>query len=325
MNLSTTVAPLNSILIFGAKDHIGSEVVRYIQRYAPNIKLRLATHDPSSIPMLRMLFPHTETVVANLLDKHSMIAATQGIEGIFQISPDVFDENTLVDNILEAAETHGNIRHIVRILGTPPGATLDMVPEALMQYPNYPASQHLISRKRYLEAGLPTTFVNVAGYFMDDFIRMFAPPIFQQKTIQIAYNKPLAWIAPKDVAQVCAEILISHEQHLIGTTVDITGSDLLDFREVAALMSEVFHTTIHYDDNEQRFFEAIKPVFTALWGEQAPAYFMKYFKWETEHADLFHINDSIEQILGRKPITFKQWLLENEHIFRTAWHREGVH
>lgn len=310
---------IKSILVFGAKDHLGSVVAQYIKKTAPSVKLRLATHKAENLPQLQALFPGEEVVVADLLDESSMKQALEGIEGIFQVSPDVFDEDTLVDNMLAAANHVGSIKHIVRILGTPPGARLDMVPEDIAKYRHYPATQHLVSRERYLQSGLPTTFVNVAGYFMDDFIRMFSPSIFNEKTIRVAFNKKLAWLAPVDVSEVCGQILLNGDHKTLGQTIDLTGCDLYGFDEVATLFSEVLETPIAYDDDEDRFFDTIQPVFSQLWGEEAPAYFVKYFKWETEHAGLFHINDNIEQILNRPSTSFRQWTMDNKGVFLEAW------
>lgn len=310
---------IKSILIFGAKDHIGKEVARFVSERAPAIKLRLATHKEENLPILRDMYPNAETVVADLLNLPSLTAALQGIDGVFQVSPDVFNEDLLVNNMQEACYQVGGVEHIVRILGTPPGAALSLLPKELKKYRYYPAMQHLVARERYTDADLPVTFVNVAGYFMDDFIRMFAPPIFEEKTIRIAYDKNLAWIDPVDVAEVSAALLIAKRDKYFRTTIDVTGNDLCKISDVADLLTQVLGVDIKYDGDEQSFYQAIKPVFSQLWGERAPEYFMKYFKWETQHDHLFHLTPHVKDILGREPKTFVDWINDHRDVFLTHW------
>lgn len=306
------------VLIFGAKDHIGRVVAKHIEARAPQVKLRVATHHSANLQQLQEMFPKAEAVVANLLEPESLAAAVAGVDGIFQISPDVFNEDLLVENLSHAVRNAGTVKKIIRILGTPPGATLDMVPKEIAEFRHYPATQHMIARENYLAAGLPAIFLNVAGYYIDDFSRMFAPPILREKTIRIAYDKRLAWVDAGDVGEVAAEILLSNEDY-VGRTLDLTGVDLLTFSEVAQLFTEVLGDEVRYDGNEQNFRDEIEELFSQLWGEQAPDYFMKYFKWETEHQERFHLTSWVKDILGREPKSFRTWLNENREFYINAW------
>lgn len=313
-------AKLKSILVFGAKDHIGSLVVRYIHEVSPEVKLRVATHDAKNLASLQNMFPYADAVVANLLEVESLSKAVKDMEGIFQISPDVFNEDLLVDNMIAACKSSGTVKHIIRILGiTPPGISLSDVPNHLKEYRYYPGMQHQVAKDRYQESGLPVTFVNVAGYYMDDFSRMFAQSILEERTIRVAFDKMLAWIHPADVAEVSARLLLIQPKEYTGQIIDLTGKDLFRISAVADLFSRVLKTPVFYDGDEGRFYRAIKPVFTMLWGSDAPEYFMRYFKWETEHDAMFKLTPHAERILGKTPRTFEQWVSENRAFFLDAW------
>ncbi|MFA5984251.1 MAG: NmrA family NAD(P)-binding protein [Methylococcaceae bacterium] len=324
MNNLKQQSKLKSVLVFGAKDHIGSVVTAYIHNKAPDVKLRVATHKKENLPILSAMFPYAEAVYADFFDLESLSAAVVGMEGIFQISPDVFQEDDLVDNMTEACRLAGTVKHIIRILGMPPGACFSLIPEELKAYKYYPAMQHLVAKERYEGSRLPVTFVNVAGYYMDDFIRMFSPPLFQEKTIRIAYDKRLAWIDHVDVAEVSAELLLHESTGYKGTLIDLTGQDLCKISEVAEIFSDVLGTQVFYDGDETHFYQAIKPVFTQLWGSDAPEYFMKYFKWETEHDHLFKLTPHVRCILGRDPKSFKDWINENRGLFTQVWQENKV-
>ncbi|MDO8334989.1 MAG: NmrA family NAD(P)-binding protein [Nitrosomonas sp.] len=315
---------VKSVLIFGAKDHIGSVVARYIRDKAPNVLLRVATHKEENIKSLRTMFPDAEHVVADLLDKDSLIAAVKGMEGIFQISPDVFDEDTLVDNMVAACTDNGCVKHIIRVLGTPPGASFSLVPDELKKYRHYPAMQHLVATQRYQETNLPVTFVNVAGYYMDDFIRMFAPSLFEERTIRVAFDKRLAWIDPVDVAEVSAELLLSEPEEYTGKVIDVTGNDLCTISAVADIFTRVLSIKVNYCGDQDKFYTAIKPIFSQLWGKEAPDYFMKYFKWETEHDHMFKLTPHVRNIIKREPKLFASWIDDHRNIFLTRWKENGV-
>ncbi|PCK02976.1 MAG: hypothetical protein COA42_21525 [Alteromonadaceae bacterium] len=317
--LEGDVIRCDSILVFGAKDHIGSELVKHIKKVAPHINLRLATHKMEGLLTLKKMFPEEEVVCADFFDKPSLLAAVQGMEGIFQISPDVFHEDNLVNNMLDVCEAAGTVKHIIRILGTPPGATLDLLPKALKKFRYYPAMQHLVATQRYQDSDLPVTFVNVAGYYMDDFTRMFSPSLYEEKTIRVAFDKRLAWVDHVDVAQVSAELLLSCKPENFRKIIDLTGPDILKFSQVAELFTKTLGVEVSYDGDEQRFFQAIKPVFTALWGEAAPEYFMKYFEWETEHDHMFKVTGFVKEILNREPTSFRAWILRNEDLLMDKW------
>lgn len=315
---------IKSILVFGAKDHIGSRVVQYLAEHAPLVKIRVATHKAEHLVTLQEMFPFAEAVVADFLDLPSLTVAVDGMDGIFQISPDVFDEDLLVENMAKACQRAGTVRHIIRILGMPPGATQDTVAESLRPYRHYPAMQHMVAMELYQSAGLPVTFLNVAGYYMDDFSRMFSQPILQERTIRVAFDKRLAWIHPKDVADVAAELLLRDPAESVGQLLHLTGKDLCRISEVADLFSEVLGVTVEYDGDEDNFYRAIKPVFSQLWGEDAPAYFMTYFSWETSHDYLFHLTHHVEEILGRPPISFRRWIAETRDFFVSHWESAGM-
>jgi len=310
---------VDSLLVFGAKDHIGNHVVHYCHQHAPHVKLRVATHLPKNRERLQQLFPYAEVVVADYFDLDSLSSAVDGMQGIFQISPDVFNEDLLVENMARACDRAGTVRHIVRILGTPPGATISLVPERLQVFRHYPAMQHLVATDLYRESGLPVTFVNVAGYYMDDFTRMFAQSIIEDRTIRIAFDKWLAWIDPQDVAEVSAELLLNTSAGNERKVIDVTGQDLCKISTVARMLGEELGTEIAYDGDERRFLDAIRPVFTQMWGEDAPEYFVDYFRWETQHDHLFKLTPCVQDILGRQPKPFRQWMRENRSFFLDAW------
>lgn len=315
---------LESLLVFGAKDHIGSHVVRYCHQHAPHLKLRVATHLEKNRSALQALFPFAEVVVADYFDLNSLTSAVNGMEGIFQISPDVFNEDVLVENMTKACHRAGSVRHIVRILGTPPGASFNLVPERLQKFRHYPAMQHLVATDLYRASGLPVTFLNVAGYYMDDFTRMFAQSILDDRTIRIAFDKWLAWVDPQDVAEVASAVLLRGSATEDRRILDVTGQDLCKISTVAEMLSEELGTTIAYDGDEHRFLDAIRPVFTQMWGDNAPEYFVDYFRWETEHDHLFRLTSCVLDTLGRQPKPFRQWMRENRSFFLDAWEKTAV-
>lgn len=84
------------------------------------------------------------------------------------------------------------------------------------------------------------------------------------------------------------------------------GHDLMRYRDVAELMSEVYGEPITFDGSKEAFFGA----FGAMMGPAAD-YLWQYMQYEQDNETVWARNDFVERILGRKPKTLREWLIEH--------------
>ncbi|EOD46100.1 putative family protein [Neofusicoccum parvum UCRNP2] len=295
-----------SVLIFGAAAHIGRPLAEFLQREAPSIKLRLATSSPSKIPGLQTAFPSAEVVVADFYDTPTLEAAVAGIEGVFIITPGGTDEGAATSNIITALRTADTAVHVLKLVGLQPEANPRRIPEVLRHQRSLPV-QHALAKQLLDASGLPVTYLNCGATFIDNFFWM-KRGLKEERTL-IWPERLIPFVDPRDVGEVAARLLLSPNQRHIGQFHTLNnGHDLLRFKDVAELMSEVWGEKIAYESSKEAFFAEYAPHM----GEGRANALWEFFRYEEQNEVVWAPNKFVEITLGRKPTTVREWLLENK-------------
>jgi uncharacterized protein YbjT (DUF2867 family) len=310
-----------SILVFGAAGHIGGPLVEWVAARAPGTKLRLVTSSQAKQPSLQEGHPGAEVVVANYYDLSSLVAAFKGIEACFVVTPDFLDEQQAMTNVAAAARDAGSLKHLVRLIGDPPGLDREEhVPKELRDFEGGTAVQHLCARKALEDSGLPVTYLNIAAWFMDDFATFLLPPVLAKRKLWMPYDRWMNFIDCRDIGRAAAELLLSGDPNHHHKTYNLdNGVDLMRFSDVAPLMSEVLGVEVTYDDSPETFLEELGEIFRLYMGRgEAPNYFLRYCEWERGNETLARQTDIMGKMLGLTPRTFRQWLAEHQDVFLGA-------
>ncbi len=326
MNAGENLKPkLKKVAVFGSNGRIGRRVAEYIANKSPETELRLIIRSESSRNALRSSFPGTEVVVADYYDMDSLIRALDGVEGVFLVTPNRLDEECAMRNFVFAARRNpGQIKHIVRLMGDPPGMSMDKVPDSLRNAPGGTAVQHLVARDILSKSRLPITYVNVAAYFMQNFSGpLFALGLIKHRTLVCPRNRRMAYIDAGDIGKCCGAILLSDDHRHIGTSYNLdNGHDVLRFDEVAALMTEVWGEPVRYDGSDESFVnlkfmgDIATPVDPPLVKED---YFVTYSQFEQDNQNAWRKTDIVEYLSGEKAVTLAEWLKENkETVFEST-------
>ncbi len=310
-----------SILVFGASRHIGDPLVRYLRLHAPQVRLRLATSRPEKVEALRAEHPGCEVVVANYYDITTLLPAFEGMQGIFIVTPDFLDERWAMTNVIAAARYAKSLVHLVRLVGDPPGLQDEQqVPKCLQDFDGGSAVQHLRARKILESSGLPVTYINIAAYFMNDFLTFLAPPVRARRTLVIPYDRVMAFLDTRDIGVAAAKLLLSPSTYHFGKTYNLdNGVDVMRFSEVAQLMSKVFEVPIAYDDSPESFVRECGDMMRAYMGRpDAPEYYLRYFEWERSNGTLARRTDILRSLLEIEPRTLTDWLFEHKKFLLGA-------
>lgn len=315
---------LNSIAIFGANGRIGGEVANYIASKSPATQLRLIIRSENHRAALEEQFPEAEVVIADYYDLQSLITAFDGIDGIFVVTPNRLDEECAMKNLVYAARRNvGQIKHIVRILGDPPGMGIDRVPDVLRNAAGGTAIQHLVAKDVLSTSRLPITYVNVAAYFMQNISGpLFALGLQKHKALVCPRNRRMAWIDAADIGKCCGALLLSDNHRHIGMTYHLdNGNDAMRFDKVAELMTEVWGEEITYDGTDESFVnlkfmgDMATPVDPPLKKED---YFVTYSQFEQDNELSWRLTDIVEFLTGEKAVKLEDWLRDNKDaIFST--------
>jgi uncharacterized protein YbjT (DUF2867 family) len=302
------------ITIFGASGRLGGPLAQFIGADAPQVRLRLVTSSPNKVAELETRFRGAQIMVANFFDKTSMTAALDGADGVFLVTPNFLDEERAMPIFAQAATASGTVSHIVRLLGDPPGMTLDRVPASIRNFrPHGPATQHLIAKSILRQTGLPVTYINCAAYMMDNFLATPAQMLRDRHELIVPINRLNAFIDPRDVSAVGACLLLSEDHRHIGQIYHLdNGHDVLRFSQVAELMTQIFGVPIGYDGSKERFLRDLGSRYRALLGhDRAPEYMVEVFEYELANEVMWRRSDVVEAIIGRKPKTLAEWLIEH--------------
>ena len=294
-----------SILIFGAAARLGGALALFLAREAPSIRLRLATHSPVKADALRERFPSAEVAVADYLDLSSLRRALDGMSGAFVVTPSGTDELPAMTNLVEAAKT-SSLVHLLRIVGVQPEASLHRIPQSIRDNGLGLPIQHPIAKRILDDSGLPVTYLNCGATFMDN---LLAPPTVEalRRTRTFIWPERLIpFIDPREVGEVAGRLFLSDNHRHIGQLHTLNnGYDILRFVDVAQLMSEVWNEPIRYDSSKEAFFATYAEIGVRR------QYLWDFFQYEQDNEVVWARNDFVERMLGRKPKTLRDWLIEH--------------
>lgn len=297
-----------SVVIFGAAEHIGGPLAAFLSREAPSIHLRLATRGKAKADVLRKQFPSAEIVIAEYADLESMKAALDGMEGAFVIAPAGLDERIATQNLITAAKASGSLIHLLRLVGMQPEANHHRIPQSLRQMGLGIEIQHTLAKQLLDGSDLPVTYMNCGATFMDNFIRFGQGKAVREQRKLVWPERLVPWIDPRDVGEVAGRLLLSDNHRHIGQFHTLNnGHDLLRFQQVAALMSEVWNEPIAYDSSREAFYSTYSHLGSRL------DYLWEFLQYEQDNEVVWARNDFVERILGRKPTTLREWLIEHRH------------
>ncbi|KAF4429639.1 hypothetical protein FACUT_9047 [Fusarium acutatum] len=302
-----------SILIFGAVGHIGQPLAEFLTREAPDIRLSLVARNPEKQKILQNKFPNARVLAADYEDPSSLAAAVKGIEGVFVISSSGMLETSAMTNLTSALKEDGSAVHIIRFLGIFPEFNPHRVPANLG--PGSLPVEHPIAKRILDESGLPVTYINSGASFIDNLWLQIQPVLLHKKFIWPEHRVP--FLDPRDAAEVAGRLFLSDNAKHIGAFHTMNnGHDWLSFEEVAGILSDELGESIAFDGSYEGFME--------FWGPrmgQKAERLWNFFKFEQANEEQWALNNFVERIMGRKPITVRGWIVEHKDGLLNADHK----
>ncbi|MDO9570133.1 MAG: NmrA family NAD(P)-binding protein [Hydrogenophaga sp.] len=292
-----------SILIFGASGTLGGPLARFLQREAPQIRLRLASSREEGCEALRRDFPGVDVVQADYYDLPTLEVAVQGMEGLFVNTTLPKDEQTAMSNLIAAVKKAHCAVHIIRAgLGMQPEANEHRVPEDMRDF----IAGDRIAKRLLDESGLPVTYFNFGASFTENLLTMKAGLIRERKLIW--HNRKVPHMDKRDIAEAAGRILLSDNHRHIGQFHTLNnGQDLLNYAQIADLMTQVWGEKITFEGSKEavisEYMDSYGTIFPKLWD---------FFQMEQDNEEVWALNDFMERTLGRKPISLREWLRENK-------------
>ena len=280
-------------LIFGGTGNIGSRVTeRLIARgERPCVFVRNARK-------AKALFGDQVDIHVGDLEKPraSLPGALAGIDGIFLVTdgPDL----DLHDRAVAVAAKSAGVRHVVKL------STLD-VHTGVGTGPWHARGEVAIR-----ESGVEFTFIQSAGFMLNAL--GWSHSIRKLGVLRTSTGQgKIAFIHPDDIADVATAALITRDH--AGQSLIITGPEALSYGEMAATIGGAIGKRVRFEEiSDQRAYAGV-----VRWAGKGPYADAIVDIWRAvREGRLATVTDGVQQILGRKALSFRQWAEQNANAFQ---------
>jgi uncharacterized protein YbjT (DUF2867 family) len=286
------------ILVSGATGSLGRLVVRELA--AAGASVRAMVRDPAAATGLAA--PGVEIVQGDLEDPDSLDAALRGVDTAFLFPPATMRQVKQEANFIDAVQRAGTGR-VVKL------SLISADPKSPGPIPQW----HGMAEKRLESSGVRYTHLRPTFYMQT--MLCFAAPIRQIDTFCLPLHcARVALVDIRDVASATASVLLGDGHD--GRTYVLTGSESLDFSEVAAQLSATVGRPIAY-----------KPITP----EEFKAIILKHWKMIEPYADATvsiwrgvgsgsyaPVRSDLATLIGRKPRSFAEFAQDHAELFARA-------
>jgi uncharacterized protein YbjT (DUF2867 family) len=289
-----------TILVTGATGTVGSEVVNQLSNVKSDFKIKAAVHSVEKAKKIQNS-QRVEPIQIDYDTQEGLQEAFKNAEKLFLLthpSPKSADHET---NLICEAKKSG-IRHIVK--QSIMGADLKADVEAMRL--------HRQAEKVIEESRIPYTFLR-PNEFMQGFINFQGSTIKNNNAFYIpAEDAKVSFVDARDIAAVAVKALVDGERHYNKTYL-VTGPEPMSYYQAAEILSNATGKKIDYvniSDEEAR--GAMKKVGLDDWLVNAISELYSYFR----KGYASHVSSAVEEVTGKKPITFAQFAKDYAEAFR---------
>ena len=282
-----------TILVTGVTGTVGQEVVKELLK--KNVQLRVGVRDLGKIknePWRNQV----EAIVIDYDQPETVKHALAKVNKLFLVTPPAtYRDKEVAEMILEQGRKSG-LQHIVRLSGM--GADLHNL------FANHQAADTLL-----LESEIDFTALQ-PNIFMQNFYNYLVSIKQDGKIIEPAGNGKASFIDSRDIAAVAAVVLT--EPGHANKIYELTGGESLDYYQAAKLFTDITGRKIVYQPVSSEEYIQAKAI------DGMPAEFakssMEFFQM-VQNGDYARVSPAVEKILGRKPITLKQFITDYRDKF----------
>lgn len=270
------------ILLVGAAGSVGQNILNELRgqsvRVTTSKKEKVGTKDG------------VETVYFNAETGEGLSAAFEGIEKAFLMAPGgIADQYAVFAPQIQEAKRRG-LSKVVMLSAM----GVDKFVGAPMQR----------SEVDLQNSGLNYVIIR-PNWFMQNFVNFWGYGIKNDNTIALPVaNSKTSFIDARDIAAVAAKLLLSDKEER--RAYDLTGSESLDHDQVAKIISEATGKKIVFKDIEP---QELKKGLVAFGLREDYSDFLLAILGAVKAGMNEATTPNVQEILGRKPITFREYAL----------------
>jgi uncharacterized protein YbjT (DUF2867 family) len=279
------------ILITGASGNVGKEVLKQIAQ--TGIRVRAAFQSASKAGAAPS---GAEIVTVDYNQPETLKTALQGVERVFLVGPPTQQLPALERKAMEVIAQSG-VRQVVKLSAM--GGR-----EAVF------TGQHAESEDHIQSTGVPYTFLRPNG-FMQNMVNYNAPTINTQNAFYGSESDGrVSQIDVRDVAAVAVAALT--EDGHVGKAYTLTGPEALTNDEIARILSGELGREIRFINlPPTKMKDALLSAGVPEWSADALVDLQRLYR----EGKAAKVTRDVEQILGRRPISFAQFARDYRHAF----------
>ncbi|MEO6687130.1 MAG: SDR family oxidoreductase [Dyadobacter sp.] len=286
---------MSKILITGATGHLGGAVTNFLLEKTEASNITILVRDTAKAEAFK-----TKGVTIHVGDyenRESLLKAFEGVDKVYLVSGLDHNRGAQHENVINVAKEAG-VKHILY-------TSFQRKTESADSPIGFIAESHLSTEKVLKASGINYTILQHGLY--SDIIPMFAGEhLLQSKTIYLpAGEGKTAFAAREDFAEAGALILLDETGKFDNQSIELAGSEAVNFTEIAAIISKVKGETISYVN------PPVSDFMETLTNAGAPAEvagLVAGFSQEIGLGEFEETNGALENILGRKPATVEEYL-----------------
>lgn len=285
---------MSKIFITGATGHFGKATIDFL------LKKGIAANQISALARTAekaedLKIKGINIKIGDYLDYPSLLAAFKGVEKLFLISSSDLNNRTEQHrNAINAAKEVG-VKHIIYTSFVRKNNT-ETSPIAFL------AKQHIETEKILKESGIPYTLL-LNGLYSDVLPGFLGEKVLETGVFLPAGNGKAAFTTRLDMAEAAANILVTtgHENK----EYVFTNTENNDLGELATFLGEISDRKVTYiNPSKETYLEAV--IKAGLPQEYAGMF--ASFSEAIEQGEFETANSDLENLLGRKPTSLKEYL-----------------
>jgi len=283
----------NALLVTGAAGKTGLAIIQALIAKGESVRALVFRHN--QVALLNQLGAR-EVVVGNMLSQESVKEAVAGVRTIYHICPNMHPDEFAIGQIVVAcAKSAGCERFVYHSVLHP---QIQAMPH---HWNKFLVEGHLF------ESGLSCTILQPAAYMQNilaNWHQIIADGIY---SVPYAADTRLSMVDLEDVVEAATTVLTEpgHE----GATYELSGPDVLNQKEVAAILEEQLNRSV-----------SVQGIGIEVWQEQAKSNGLGDFQIDTlskmflyyERYGFWGNPKVLGMLLGRTPGSFAEFVNKNK-------------
>lgn len=291
-----------TILVTGTTGTVGNQVLKQLSGTSRNIRIRAGGRSLEKVKRV-VNSDKVEPVQIDYHKSETISKAVKDVDRVFLVTPFQSDMVELTSNLLRESKKN-NVKFMVM---------LSSLLAADLEHETIVGRLHRQEEKIIEESGIPCTFLR-PNAFMQNFVNFFGLTIKTQNAIYLpAGDQKVAFIDVRDIAAVAVRELTRFQTRHENKVYHITGQEALSFSQVAEIISQEIDREIKYIDiTDEEARKRMKEIGIDDW--LTKAMIEQFYSIRAGYAS--QTTTLVEQIIGRKPIAFFQFVKDYVSAFR---------